>query len=175
MLSSFTQFGSSSGLGALGLSLSSFLIQLITFVIAILILKRFAFKPIMKILKERQETIERGVKLGEQMVQEKKVLDDKVEAELHKARTRADEIIAEAEQTAKVTIQDAESKAREKAELIVKSAEEQIAQETSQARQKLEKDIAELVAEATEALLKEKVDIKKDSELIDRVLKEQRA
>ena len=43
-------FASSSGLGALGFSLSSFLIQLGSFLIVFLILKRYAFKPIIKLL-----------------------------------------------------------------------------------------------------------------------------
>ena len=68
MLNTLTNFGdSSSGLGALGLDGRALIIQLITFVLALLILKRYAFKPISKVLNERRELIESGVKLGEEM------------------------------------------------------------------------------------------------------------
>ena len=56
---------SSSGIGALGFSLSSFLIQLGSFLIVFLILKRWAFKPIIKVLKERSDLINDVIKLGE--------------------------------------------------------------------------------------------------------------
>src|SRR5258708_7817319 len=91
----FTQFGdSSSGLGALGFDATAFLIQLITFVLAYLVLRRYAFGPIIKVLRERRETIEQGVKLGEQMQREKVELEAKVEQSLHEARQQADAIIA---------------------------------------------------------------------------------
>ncbi len=71
MLQPLTHFGDSSyGLGALGVDGHAFIIQLITFVLAFLILRRYAFGPILKVLHERRETIENGVKLGEQMKQE---------------------------------------------------------------------------------------------------------
>ena len=63
-----TQFAdSTSGIGALGLDWKAFIIQLITFVLAFFILKRYAFVPIGKIMQQRRETIESGVKLGEKM------------------------------------------------------------------------------------------------------------
>ncbi|HVI60742.1 MAG TPA: ATP synthase F0 subunit B, partial [Candidatus Saccharimonadales bacterium] len=78
MISAFTQFAAAenaSGLGALGFDPKAFLIQLTTFVLAYLVLRRFAFGPITKLLDERRETIERGVKLGEDMQKEKAVLE----------------------------------------------------------------------------------------------------
>jgi len=61
----FRQFGdSSSGLGALGISGQAFLIQLVTFLLAFLVLRQWAFKPIVRLLRERRETIDRGVHLG---------------------------------------------------------------------------------------------------------------
>ena len=75
-LSLLNNFGdSSSGLGALGINASAFVIQLITFILVFLVLRQWAFKPILKILNERRETIEKGVKLGQEMAEEKKLLE----------------------------------------------------------------------------------------------------
>lgn len=174
MLNTLTYLGSSSssGIGALGLNAQAFLIQLITFIIALLILKKWAFAPILKVMNERRETIEKGVKLGEQMEKEKADLEAKIEKQLHEARTKADSIISLANDTARQTVKESEDKAKEKAEGIVAAAEDRIAQETSIARQKLEAEMVGLVAEVTEAVLEEKVDDKKDVELIKRALKE---
>lgn len=172
MLSLFTQFGnSSSGIGALGLNGQAFLIQLLTFIFAFLILRRWAFKPILKVLKERRETIEKGVSLGEQMQKDKAEFDQKVTKALHDARMQADEVVAAAHDRGRQIVTEAEDQARKKAEGIVASAEERIQQDTRTARKKLEAELVGLIAETTEAIIDEKVDAKKDASLIDRALK----
>jgi F-type H+-transporting ATPase subunit b len=171
-----TQFAaSSSGLGALGFDGKAFLIQLVTFVLAYLVLRRYAFGPIIKVLRERRETIEQGVKLGEQMQREKAELEAKVEQQLHEARQQADTIIAGAQDTSRQIIQESEQKARDKAAVIVQEAEARINQDMARARQSLEKELVGLVSEATEAIIEEKVDTKKDIELIERALRERQA
>ncbi|HEV7454139.1 MAG TPA: hypothetical protein VGO07_02665, partial [Candidatus Saccharimonadales bacterium] len=123
MLQAVQIFGdSSSGIGALGVDGQAFLIQLITFVFVILVLRKWAVKPILKVLNERRETIEKGVKLGEQMQKDKAELETKVAEELHKARAAADKIIADAHQAGRQTVQEAEDAARAKAEGLITQA-----------------------------------------------------
>ena len=167
-----THFGeSSSGLGALGVDGRAFIIQLITFVLAYLILRRYAFGPILKVLQERRETIESGVKLGEQMQKEKAELEASVEKTLHEARQKADSILSDAHDAGRQAIRDAEEKARDKAAGVLAEAESRIAQDTARARQQLEKELVGLVSEATEAIIEEKVDASKDAQLIAKALK----
>jgi F-type H+-transporting ATPase subunit b len=176
MVQILTNFGdSSSGIGALGFDGQAFLIQLITFVLAYLLLRRYAFKPILKILHERRETIESGVKLGEQMRQEKAELADKVERTLHEARQEADGIIAGAQDSGRQAVREAEEKARAKAEGVMSEARQNLAQEKARARQQLEKEVAGLVADATQAIIEEKIDPQKDAALIERALKGKQA
>ncbi len=166
---------STSGIGALGVSGQALLIQLVTFGLAYLVLRRFAFQPILKVLRERRETIEKGVLLGEEMQKERAELDKKVTAQLHKARAEADGIVAEAQDTARATVREAEDKARGKADGIVKDAEARAAQEVKRARKALETELVGLISDATEAIIDEKVDAKKDAALIDKALAGQRA
>lgn len=172
MLHILTNFGdSSSGLGALGFDGQAFLIQLITFVLAFLVLKRYAFGPITKLLRERRETIESGVKLGEQMQKEKAELAEQVEQALHDARQQADGIIAGAQDSGRQAIREAEEKAKQKAEGIIAEAGQRIEQDTARARQQLEKEVVGLVSDATQTIIGEKIDAKKDAALIERALK----
>jgi len=164
-----------SGIGALGVDGKAFVIQLITFVLAFLVLKRYAFKPIGKVLNERRETIESGVKLGEEMQKENEKLEAKVAKILQETRVEADGIIASAHDAGRQTVRDAEDKAREKSAGILKEADARIDQDTARARKQLEKELVGLVSDATEAIIGEKVDAKKDAQLIERALKEQRA
>ncbi len=176
MIQPYTHFAeSSSGLGALGVDGRAFVIQLLTFVFAYLVLRRYAFGPILKVLQERRETIESGVQLGEQMQQEKVALEAKVAETLQKARRDADEIMTNAQDSARQAIREAEDKAREKAVGILKEADERIITDTAQARKQLEKELVGLISDATEAIIEEKVDAKKDAQLIERALKGQRA
>ena len=172
MLYSLTIFGdSSSGLGALGVDGKAFVIQLITFVLAYFVLRRYAFQPILKVLRERRETIESGVKLGEDMKKAKTELEDQVEQTLHQARQQADGIIASAQDSGRQAVREAEDKARDKAASILAEADGRIAQDTARARQALEKELVGLISDATEAIIDEKVDAKKDAQLIERALK----
>jgi F-type H+-transporting ATPase subunit b len=167
-----TQFGdSSSGIGALGLNLTSFLIQLGTFIIAFLVLKKWAFKPILKVLEQRRNTIEQGVALGEKMQKEQAELQQKVAQALRDARSEADKIIAQAGEHGRQSIAAAEAKAKEKSESLIAAAEDRIDQNMKLARSQLEKELSGLVAEATEAVVGEKVDLKKDAALINNALK----
>ena len=172
---SFTIFAAeeASGLGALGVDGGAFIVQLITFGLAFLVLRRYAFGPILKIMAERRETIEGGVRLGEEMRKEKAKLAGQVENALHQARQQADEIISQANDTSRQTIREAEEKAKAKAAGVLEAAESRIVQDTARARQQLEKELVGLISDTTEAVLGEKVDAKKDTQLIERALKEQ--
>jgi F-type H+-transporting ATPase subunit b len=177
MITNLTQFGSdsSSGIGALGVDGKALVIQLITFVLAYLVLRRYAFKPILKVLQERRDLIEQGVSLGEQMKKDQANVEAEIATKLQEARAEADGIIASAEETSKQTVRDAEDKARQKAEGILKDADAKIASETQRARKSLEGELVGLISDATEAIIGEKVDAKKDAQLIDRALKGQKA
>lgn len=176
MITALTQFGdSSSGLGSLGIDGKAFIIQLITFALAFWVLKKYAFGPIAKMMDQRRKTIEEGVALGEQMKKDKAALDAKVAEELAKARTEADGIIASAQESGRQVVRDAEDKATQKAAGILKAADERIASDTARARKQLEGEIVGLISDATEAIIGEKVDAKKDAELVKKALKEQAA
>jgi F-type H+-transporting ATPase subunit b len=159
---------STSGIGALGINGQAFLIQLITFVLVFWILKRYAFKPILKLLKRRQDLIDSGVRLGEQMKQKQVEIEQEINEKLHKARTDADAIIASAQQEARQGAVETEENARNKAAMIVAEADSRIEQEVSEARRKLKGDIVELVTEATEVIIGEKIDQKKMVNLLIR-------
>lgn len=166
--------GSTGGAEALGLSFSAFLIQLITFVIVFLILNRFAFKPIVKKLEERRQVIEDGVKMGLELEKERLALDAEIIKIKRDARHEADKIIATGHKEARSIMSDTEKATARKVETMITDAEARIEEESEQARLSLEKDIVGLISEATEALVGEKVDTKKDAELIDKILKGRR-
>jgi F-type H+-transporting ATPase subunit b len=168
-----TQFAAeeASGIGALGIDAKAFIIQLITFVLAFLVLQRYAFKPILKIMEQRRKTIEDGVRIGEDMKKQQAELDKQVADELAKARAEADGVIAVAHDAARQVAAEAETKAQKKTDVMLKEAKSRIEQEESRSRKRIMNDVVGLISEATEAIIDEKVDATKDAQLIDKALK----
>jgi len=162
---------SSSGIGALGISVSAFVIQLITFVLVFILLQRYAFKPIIKMLQERRRVIDEGVKAGEELAQARAKFDQEVVDILKEARKDADHIISTGQKEARDIVRDAEANARRRSETLMADAEQRIAEETERAKRGLEKEIVGMVSEATEAIVEEKVDAAKDAQLIERVIR----
>lgn len=162
-----------SPLVALGVDLRSFIFQLITFVLVLLLLKRFAFKPITRMLAERRQVIDDGVRMGLRMEKEKEKLDEEVTKVMRDARHEADQIIANAHKEAREVIRDAEKAAQKKSDLMLADNEIRMREEAAQARRSLEKELIGLVSEATETIVGEKVDATKDAELVKRAMKGQ--
>jgi F-type H+-transporting ATPase subunit b len=162
---------SSSGIGALGISASAFVIQLVTFIFVYLLLRKFAFKPIIKLLENRRKVIEDGVRMGEKLAKEQAKFETKLAETMRQAREEADHIIATGHKEAREVVREAEKTAQRKADSILADAEVRISEESERAKRALEKDIVGLVSEATEAIVGEKVDTKKDAEIIDKIIK----
>jgi F-type H+-transporting ATPase subunit b len=163
-------FAANSGIGALGVGLKQLIIQLVTFLLALFVLKKWAFKPIVKVLNQRRKIVEDGVRLGEKMRVDEQKLEEKIEKTIHVARKQADQIINDANQTVRQMVAQAETDARVKADQILAETRTKTKQEMEFARRKLEGEMAGLVAQATSAVIDEKVDSKKDAGLIERAL-----
>lgn len=159
-----------SGLGVLGIDPLAFLLQLATFVILFLILKRFAFSKIIKMLEARRDTIDQGVNLGRKMEAEQHELEMKISQALHEARQEADKIIAAGHQEAGYIIKQAEEDAARRAGILLDEAKARINEDIERARTGLKKETAGLVAEAVEVIIEERLDAKKDAGLIERAL-----
>lgn len=165
--------GTKTGVAALGIDPKSFIIQLITFLFVFLILRKFVFKPVVNVLKTRQETIEEGVKLTTDLTNQKEELDRKAAAVHKAARKEADAIVADAYAQKTAMIKEAEESAQTKADLILADAQSKIADEKARARRDIEHEMVDLVVQATEAVTREKLDAKKDNALITNALKGQ--
>lgn len=157
--------------GILGLSASAFVIQLVTFIFVFALLKKFAFNRIVRLLDERHQTIDDGVRMGLRMEEEKAKLDEDVAKTLRTARAEADDIIAAAQKESRETVREAEKAGQRKVDSMISDAELRIQEDTKHARDRLEKELVGLVSEATETVVGEKVDARKDAELVKKAMK----
>ncbi len=162
--------GGSGGLGAIGIDGRALAFQIINFVILFFILKKVAYKPILKMLEARRAKIDEGLKLAEEAKVAAAEADAAKAALIAEARQEADKIVAAGRNEANEILQSVEAKAAARAEQIVHDATERVEREAAGVRKELRKELAGLVATATETLIDEKLDGPKDAALIEKAL-----
>jgi F-type H+-transporting ATPase subunit b len=174
LISPLTQFASSSssGISSLGINLKGFVFQLITFVIVLLILRRWVFPKLVATLEARRKTLEESLVQARQTEETLHQAEAKAGEILQAARVQADAALAEANTRAEEIIAKGEAAASERAARIVKEAEERLAQEHQKLYSELKKELAGLVAVATEKVLRKKINEREDRALIESSLKE---
>jgi F-type H+-transporting ATPase subunit b len=169
-----TQFATekATGISSLGLNLKAFIFQLITFVIIMWILNKFALSKIFATIDKRRAEIEESLVTAEKAKSELAAADEKANEIVQQAREAADVIASDANKEAANAIKEAETKATQKVERLLAESQEQIKQDVNKARRELKAEAAELVASAAGTVLGEKLDDSKDAALIARSLNE---
>ncbi len=162
---------SEGGLGAFHLNVKDFIIQLITFLAVLLILRKWVVPRLVETLDKRRETLEQSLENARATEEALAKAQVKSEEILNKARAQADEALAEAKDAAAGVISKAEAAAGDRATLIIKEAESKLAEEREKLRVELHGELANLVADATEKIIHEKLDEESDKSLIKRAIK----
>lgn len=157
-------------LQALGIDGKLLLQQAVAFLVLMLLLRKFVYPYLVKAIDDRRAAIETGLEEAKKSQQLLAETETKVAGMLKEARGDADDMLKRAQSEAATIIGDAEDKAKQRAEQIVKDAHAQLEAEVTRARQTLKRDTIQLVATATERIIHEKVDSRKDTELIERAL-----
>lgn len=158
------------GISALGLNWQSFLFQLITFVIVLVILRVFVFGKLVSTLDARQKAVEDSIQNARETEDTLKNAEKTVAGMLAQARQEADDIVSASHKEAAQMLEAAEAKAAKQAQHIVTEAKAQMDVELSKARESLKAETISLVAQATEQIIGEKLDAKKDAALITAAL-----
>ncbi|WP_211277426.1 F0F1 ATP synthase subunit B [Nonlabens spongiae] len=150
-----------------------FIMQAIILIILIVLLGKFAWKPILAALSEREEGIESALKSAEQAKVEMARLEASNEAAAQEARMQRDEMLKEAREIKGQMIADASAQAQEKADKIIANAQEAIEAEKKAALADIKSQVAELSVEIAEKVTRKELS-EKDAQLalIDKMLAE---
>lgn len=147
------------------------LAQFVNFVIVLLVLYKFAYGPVLKLLNERTAKIEKGLADAEASHKKLSEISEKEAAVLVEARKQAQEIIKKAEEMATTQSQAIVVTAKEQTEKMMETAKKQIEQEKEKLLAEVKTEVANLVVMATEKIIHEKLDSVKDRELINQSIK----
>ncbi|HWY40991.1 MAG TPA: F0F1 ATP synthase subunit B [Chthoniobacterales bacterium] len=127
-----------------------FLSQVISFAIVALLLRRFAYKPIVAVLEERRRKIEEGQLNAEKIKKELAEAEKRYQEILAKADADAQRMIDEARQSAAHLSERKQQEAITTAEQIVAKAKEAAVLEHERQMQTLKRELGRLVVETTE-------------------------
>ncbi|MGH9858257.1 MAG: F0F1 ATP synthase subunit B [Acidobacteriota bacterium] len=158
------------GLGALGIDGSALAFQVLNFVIVLLVLHRFAYKPILKVLEGRRRRIEESLKTAKELQQQRQELAQEQEKTLRVARQTARDIIGRAEAAAEKLTTDAAAQAHAASEKLMKETAAKVEHDITQAKTALQSELLLLVATAASNVIQEKIDAQKDEALIREAL-----
>lgn len=138
-----------------------------------LILKRFAWKPVLKAIKQRDEMIKGSLASAEKARKDMVKLQSDNEAILRKAREERESILKEARDIRDKLIAEAKGKATEEAEKLVEKARAGIEREKAMALADIREQVANLSVEIASKIIGEKLQKTGEQEkLIDDYLKE---
>jgi F-type H+-transporting ATPase subunit b len=156
----------------LGINPSLLIAFIVNFIILFVILSLVAYKPIVKMLNERQAKIKESMDQAEKIRQETARSGEEIKAHLEKARKEGQAVIAQATQIGERIKEEAKDGARQEAESLIAKARTEIKLERDKTVDDLRAEFADIAILAAEKVIKETVDKKKHRKLIDEVLKE---
>jgi F-type H+-transporting ATPase subunit b len=138
--------------------------NLIGFLIVLLILGKFAWKPILKSLKERETGIADAIATADKVKQEMAQLKSENETLMKKAREERAIMIREAKETGDKMIAEAKDKARAEYDKIVIEAQQAILQQKNAALIDVKNQVGNLVIEVAEKILRKELSNKAEHE-----------
>ena len=157
-------------LDVISINLWNVLISLANLVILSLIVKKFLFKPVKKMLENRKNELDNKYRLADEAV--KKANDDEKywKEKRESVNVEADNIIKDASDIAKKRSEKIVDEANKKAEDIVKRAKTEAELEIEKAQDTIKKEIVDVSAELAKKILSREININDHRNMIDSVI-----
>jgi F-type H+-transporting ATPase subunit b len=136
----------------------------IAFLILLVVLGKFAWKPMLKAIAERESGIEEALLRADKMKVEIAAMQNENEALLAKAREERAGMIKDAKETADKMVTDAKDKAKQEYERIISDAQVAITQQKNAALTEVKNQVGSLVVEVAEKILRKELSNKAEQE-----------
>ncbi|MEC5158132.1 F0F1 ATP synthase subunit B [Chryseobacterium sp. MP_3.2] len=135
-----------------------FIIQTIIFIILLLVLRKFAWKPIMDAVNEREVTIVDSLNQAKLAKQEVMNLKAENEVIIREAKVERDNILKEAREIKDRIVGEAKDIAKSEGDKMIEQARQSIQAEKSAAMSEIKNQIGTLSVTIAESILKQKLD-----------------
>lgn len=145
---------------------------MITFVLLVVVLGKFAWKPILQALQTREQEIADALKKAEEAKKDAERMMQENKTAMEKASNETARLIAEGRAMAEQLKGDIVAKANESAKKMLDQAKEEIVREKESAMAQLRNEVAELSITVAEKILDESLDGAKQKKMVDKVLQQ---
>ncbi len=135
-----------------------FIIQSVIFIILLLVLRKFAWKPIMEAVNEREVTIVDSLNQAKLAKQEVQNLKAENEVIIREAKVERDNILKEAREIKDRIVGEAKDIAKAEGDKMIEQARQSIQAEKSAAMSEIKNQIGVLSVTIAESILKQKLD-----------------
>jgi F-type H+-transporting ATPase subunit b len=152
-------------------SIGLFFWQIILFILLLLLLRKYAWKPILKAVDEREEGIRSALAAAEDAKKEMQNVSADNERLLQEARAEREVLLKEAREIKDKMIADAKAQAQEEGDKIIRQARESIEGEKKAAIADIKSQVASLSVEIAEKVLQGQLEEKdKQLKLVDQLV-----
>ena len=149
-----------------------FIWTILTFLVLVTLLAKFAWKPLLQALESRQEMIRKSLDDAQRAKEELERLQAESSQIIKKARVEAETIIANSRSDGERLREEIKQKARADSDAIVRNAERQIQLETTRALQQIRHEVADLSVEIASKLIQRNLTRADNEGLIEETLKQ---
>jgi F-type H+-transporting ATPase subunit b len=156
----------------LGISLSTLLAQIAAFVILLVILYFFAYKPVLKMLDERARKIKESIDEVQKVKDQASQTEEEFKKKMESASKEGQEVISKAMRTGEEARKRAQEEAKQEAQALVEKARVEIQRERSETIGELRQEFADLTIVAAEKVIGKSLDKETHRQIIDKVLDE---
>ena len=145
---------------------------LVTFLVLLVLLAKFAFKPIAAALDRRGETIKKSIEEAEKQRAEAKKLMEDYQKQLAEARAEAGKIIEESRQLGEKVRKEVVDKANAEASAVVSRAQEEIVRQKEKGIQEMKDTIASLSVQIAGRVIEKEVNEATHRQLVETLIKD---
>lgn len=141
--------------------------SLITFILLVLVLGKFAWKPLLGAVEQREKNIQDAVNSAETAKIEAEALLNQHKQLIADSEAKATELMRTAKEQAQKHIDDAKEDARQQAKKLIEQANAEIDRQKSDALKELRKEVANLAVQAASKIIHQELDTDKNRKLVD--------
>ncbi|HBK33656.1 TPA: ATP synthase F0 subunit B [Candidatus Uhrbacteria bacterium] len=158
------------GLGTLGINVKIFLAQLVNFTIVLLVLWRWAYRPIVKLLEDRQKKVEKSLQDAADIEKRVVSLEEERKSILSQAKHEAHVVLEKVQTDAEVRRVELLAKAKEEVSQVVHQGKVQLQAEKEAMLRETRQEIVNLAIESARKILEESISEKKSQALAEEVI-----
>ena len=145
---------------------------LVAFVVLLVLLTKFAFKPIAQALDRRGETIKKSIEDAEKQRAEAKKLMEDYQKQVADARNEAGKIMEEARQLGERVRKEVVEKANSEASAVAQRAQEEIQRQKEKGIQEMKDTVAALSVQIASKVIEKEVNEATHRQLVENLIKD---